>query len=134
MPVVALGLMTRLAPSISLGTLKLMINPAGHSVRCRYVRLRMKDRKQCGDGLDFDDDEILDNQIRAVVRIERRSFVDNGNDMLLDETRLALGQLPIQALKVDRFQQTWAKGAMHLDRRPENAPRDVVECRRIRRA
>src|SRR5712691_10542078 len=85
-------------------------------------------RQQRRDGLHFDNDEILDDEIDVVARIEWHSFVEDWNTSLNDEAQLSRRELKAETWHVDRFQQPGSQRAVHLNRAAKNQTCDVVEC------
>src|SRR5688572_12229708 len=79
--------------------------------------------------LHLDDDEVLNNQIDAIARVEDDSLVSNRDRSLDAIPQIARAQLEPQARHVCRFQQTGTDLSMDLDGRADDLTCDCVERR-----
>jgi hypothetical protein len=64
------------------------------------------------DGFDFDDHEILHDEIDSIVRRQCDVLIDNRDRLLRRESKLAGGELDLQTRKVNRFEETRSENAM----------------------
>lgn len=91
--------------------------------------LGLMHREQPLDGLDLDDDKILDDQIDAIARVEGDSLIDNRYNPLNDIPQAARCQLVLEAWHIRRLQQPRTENPMDLDRGANDFASDGVEGR-----
>ena len=70
-------------------------------------------RQQRINALDFDDDDILDDEVDAVTGLESDAFVENRDTLRRDKSETIRRQLLLQTLQVNRFEQT--RPEFHVD-------------------
>jgi hypothetical protein len=108
--------------------LKFNSRPAGYPLSLRYV-ITCARWTGCGfDGLQFQDEAILDNQIEAKRHGKRPALVTDGHRPILDGAQPLVRQLEEEAVTVDRFEQSRTQGAMDVDGAPDDALAELVQC------
>jgi hypothetical protein len=73
------------------------------------------------DRLDFDDDPVRDNDIRAVAAVQFIATIDDGYRLLSREGESNRSKLETQTFLVDGFQKTGAEFAVNPDGRTDNS-------------
>ena len=83
--------------------------------------------QECRHCFGLNDDDILDDQIHSVARVELHSLVDDRDRALSGKSQLARAQLELQAAAVCGFEQAGTERPMDLDRRRQDLASDGVE-------
>ena len=78
--------------------------------------LRLVNRQQPVDALEFNQQNTLDNQIRSIAAVDARSFVMNWDFDLRFEIDACELELLNETIPVTRFQESRAETLMDLDR------------------
>ncbi len=68
------------------------------------------------DGLQFDNDRVLNEKIEAIATIQDQVLVTHGNDQLRDDIQVAEPKLVNQARAICRFQESRSQAFVNLDR------------------
>ena len=83
-------------------------------------RLRVINRVHIRDRLHLHDDNIFDNQIDSVVRVELNPLVYKRYRSLTHIAKVARAQLIQEARRVCGFEEAWTEAAMNFDGRTED--------------
>jgi hypothetical protein len=89
--------------------------------------LSFMDARQRIDGLDFDDYEILDDQVDAISRVELDAVIDDGQRHLPSARQATRMKLMGQTMFIGRFQQPRTKRPMNLQPGVNNGPGEAVQ-------
>ena len=71
--------------------------------------------REGGDGFDFEEDGVFDHDIGAESEGNDFGFVDDGDGDLGLDSEAGFGEFQAQAFFINRFQQSWADGAVDVD-------------------
>jgi hypothetical protein len=84
------------------------------------------------DGLQFQDDRILDKEIDAISSVEEQTFIGDWNRLLVLESQPTAGQLVPHASRVRRFQQAGTHLSMDLNRSTNDPLGQLLEPKHLR--
>ena len=96
-----------------------MTSPAGQFGQLHVgQRLRVIDRVHVHDRLHFHDDQVFDDQIDSVLRVEMEALVDKRYGPLTYVAKLARVKFIQQTRRICGFEETGAKAPMNFDAAP----------------
>jgi hypothetical protein len=77
--------------------------------------------------LDLDNHTVGHHEVDTISTIELQALVHDRQRYLHSERNLTQAEFITETLDIGRFQQAWAKGAVHLDRGSDNGLGDFVD-------
>jgi len=92
--------------------------------------LSLMDRGDRVHGLEFNNDEVLDEQIDPVSEVQPYAIVVNRQTDLSFRSKTRLFQFVLKASEVGVFKQTWPQVCMNSHRGRDDCMADLLRCER----